>query len=179
MGVIALVSAFRAGRLTPAELTDPGGRVGRVAKRKRQQAVLDVIRKSRVHSQDELRQLLLERGIDVTQATLSRDLHELRIAKLPRAEGESFYAAPAESVMASPDLESLLPHLMVSAEGVGNLIVVKTLVGGAQAVAEAIDMEDWPEVLGTLAGDDTILVIIRDAAGRDALIERIDRLGEG
>lgn len=148
-----------------------------LAKRKRQRAIMDLIRTRRVHSQDELRKLLQDQGIDVTQATLSRDLREMRIAKLPRAEGESYYAA-SESEAASPDLERLLPHLMVSADGVGNLIVVKTLVGGAQAVGEAIDMEEWPEIIGTLAGDDTILVIIRDEEDREALIERIERLGE-
>jgi len=152
---------------------------GRNAKRERQRAILEVIRGKRVHSQDELRQLLSDRGIEVTQATLSRDLRELRVAKLPRAEGESYYVATPEDDVASPNLERLLPHLMVSADGVGNLVVIKTLVGGAQAVAEAIDMEEWPEVLGTLAGDDTILVIIRDAGDRSELIRRVERLAEG
>ncbi len=63
----------------------------------------------------------------------------------------------------SPPLESLLPTLFVSAEGTGNLLVVRTMTGGAQAVALGIDWEEWPEVLGTIAGDDTILLILRDA----------------
>lgn len=151
---------------------------GRSAKQKRQQTILDIVRSNRVHSQDELRQILLRRGIDATQATLSRDLRELRIAKLPHAEGESYYVAAAEDDVASPNLERLLPHLLVSTDGVDHLVLVKTLVGGAQAVAEAIDMEEWPEVLGTLAGDDTILVIIRDAGQRDELIRRIQRLAK-
>ncbi len=111
----------------------------------------------------------------MTQATLSRDLRELRIGKAPHAEGESYYAVP-EAEETSPALERLLPHLMLSAEGVGHLAVVKTLAGGAQAVAEAIDMEGWPELLGTLAGDDTILLILREESGRRAVIARIQRL---
>ena len=150
----------------------------RSAKRERQQAILDVVRGHRVHNQDELRRLLSERGIEVTQATLSRDLRELRVAKLPRAEGESYYAATPDGEFAEPDLARLLPHLLVSVDGVAHLVVVKTLVGGAQAVAEAIDLEGWPEVLGTLAGDDTILLVVRDSADRPDLIRRIERLAE-
>ncbi|NIN70699.1 MAG: arginine repressor [Gemmatimonadetes bacterium] len=147
------------------------------SKMKRHEAILELIRTRRVHSQDELRLLLRERGLEVTQATLSRDLRELRVAKLPRAEGESYYATP-ESEAGSPALERLLPHLLVSAEGVDNLIVVKTLAGGAQAVAEALDMEEWPELLGTVAGDDTILIVLRQADARETLIERIEDIAQ-
>ncbi len=147
------------------------------AKRKRHEAILELVRTRRVHSQDELRLLLHERGVEVTQATLSRDLRELRMAKVPHAEGESYYATP-ESEGASPELERLLPHLLISAEGVDNLIVVKTLTGGAQAVAEALDMEEWPEILGTVAGDDTILIVLRQAEARNTLIERIETIAQ-
>lgn len=147
------------------------------SKMKRHQAILELIRTQRVHSQDELRLLLSERGLEVTQATLSRDLRELRVAKLPHAEGDSYYAAP-ESEAGSPALERLLPHLLVTAEGVDNLIVVRTLAGGAQAVAEALDMEEWPEILGTVAGDDTILIVLRQAQARETLIQRIDRIAQ-
>ncbi len=69
--------------------------------------------------------------------------------------------------------------MMVDAEGVGHLVVVKTLTGGAQAVAEAIDLEGWPEVIGTLAGDDTILVIVRRERDRSDLIRRLEAIAEG
>ncbi len=145
-------------------------------KRQRHSLILELIRTRRVHSQDELRRLLRERGLDVTQATLSRDLRELRVAKLPHSAGESYYATASDADEPAPALERLLPHLLVSADGVGNLIVVKTLAGGAQAVAEAIDLEAWPEVLGSVAGDDTILLVIRRASDRSGLIQRLSQL---
>ena len=111
-------------------------------KRTRQDTIVELIRTRRVHSQDELRRLLVERGFDVTQATLSRDLRQLRVAKVPHAEGESYYAITFDPDEMGPALARLLPHLFVSVEGVDNLIVVKTLTGSAQAVAEAIDLEE-------------------------------------
>jgi transcriptional regulator of arginine metabolism len=147
----------------------------RSTKKDRHAAILEILRTRRVRSQDELRRLLRHCGFRVTQATLSRDLRELRVAKVPRADGESYYAA-ADPHEASPALERLLPHLLVNVDGVGNLVVVRTLAGGAQAVAEAIDLEDWPETLGTVAGDDTILIVLRRAADRGRLLRRIRRL---
>ncbi len=141
-------------------------------KEKRQAAVLELVRTRRVRSQEELRRLLRTQGFRVTQATLSRDLRELRVAKVPHTEGESYYAV-SDAGEESPSLTRLLPHLLVSADGVGNLVVAKTLAGGAQAVAEAIDLEAWPEVLGTVAGDDTILIVVRRASDREPLIRRV------
>jgi transcriptional regulator of arginine metabolism len=143
-----------------------------VGKRERQEAILELIRSSRVTSQMELRDLLGARKIDVTQATLSRDLRDLRIVKVPRAEGGGFYSLPDEWEHAPP-LETLLPTLFVSAEGTGNLLVVRTLTGGAQAVALGIDWEEWPEVLGTIAGDDTILLILREADSLETILSRL------
>lgn len=133
-----------------------------VSKRDRQGAILAIIRSNRVTSQMELRGLLKEKEIDVTQATLSRDLKDLRLVKVPGAEGRAHYTLPEEWEH-TPPLETLLPPLFLSAEGTGNLLVVRTLTGGAQAVATGIDWEEWPEVLGTIAGDDTILLIVRRA----------------
>jgi transcriptional regulator of arginine metabolism len=147
-------------------------------KRNRHEAILELVRTRRVHSQDELRVLLKERGFAVTQATLSRDLRDLRVAKVPHVEGEAYYAAPRDPLSAEPALEHLLPHLLLSVEGVENLVVVKTLVGGAQAVAEAIDRESWPEIMGTVAGDDTILIVLRDSEARAAVTARIDQIAE-
>ncbi len=135
---------------------------GTVSKRERQGAILELVRSHRVSSQADLRELLLQRGIEVTQATLSRDIRDLRLVKVPVAQGGAHYTLPEEWEH-TPPLESLLPTLFISAEGAGNLLVVRTMTGGAQAVALAIDWEEWPEVLGTIAGDDTILIILRDA----------------
>jgi transcriptional regulator of arginine metabolism len=132
------------------------------SKRERHAAVLELIRSGRISSQDELREALeAQAGIEVTQATVSRDIRELRLVKVPGAEGAAYYTLPEEWEH-TPPLETLLPALFVSAEGTRNLLVVKTRTGGAQAVALAIDWEEWPEVLGTIAGDDTILIICRE-----------------
>jgi transcriptional regulator of arginine metabolism len=143
-----------------------------VSKRERQGAILELIRTHRVTSQMELRTLLEKEDIVVTQATLSRDLRDLRLVKVPGADGGGHYTLPEEWEH-SPPLEALLPTLFVSAEGTGNLLVVRTMTGGAQAVGLGIDWEEWPEVLGTIAGDDTILLILRDADRMEEVRSRI------
>jgi len=150
-----------------------------MAKRERHTAVLELVREHRVPSQELLRELLSARGIDVTQATLSRDIRELRLVKVPGADGSSQYSLPEEWEN-TPPLETLLPTLYVGAEGAGNLLVVKTMTGGAQAVALAIDWEEWPEVLGTLAGDDTILLVLRDPGQMEGVRARLEAIsGQG
>lgn len=146
-----------------------------MSKRERQRQILDVIRSHRVSSQESLRELLLDRGTEVTQATLSRDLRELRLVKVPGADGQGYYSVP-EEWDSTPPLESLLPTLFHSADGVDNLLVVRTMKGGAQTVAAGIDWEEWPEVLGTLAGDDTILIILREAAKRPVIQKRLEEM---
>jgi transcriptional regulator of arginine metabolism len=134
-------------------------REGGLDKRRRKTAILDLIRTHRIGSQEALRGLLGERGIDVTQATLSRDMAELRLLKVMGPDGGAHYSLP-EREQAAP-LEGLLSTLFVSAEASGNLLVLKTMTGGAQAVGLAIDRAEWPEVIGTLAGDDTVLIVLR------------------
>jgi len=145
-------------------------------KRQRHAIILELVERERIHSQEELRELLAEQGVDVTQATLSRDIRELRLVKVPDSEGRSYYTLPPETWQKGPALERLLPTLFVGAEGVGNLLLVKTLAGGAQPIAEAIDWEEWPEVLGTVAGDDTILVILRRARDLKAVQQKLEEL---
>ena len=143
-----------------------------MGKRERHSAILQAIRENRVRSQESLRSLLIDRGIEVTQATLSRDIRELRLVKVPGADGTSHYTFPEEWEH-TPPLEALLPTLFLSAEGTDNLLVVRTMTGGAQAVALAIDWEEWPEVLGTIGGDDTILIILRSPEQTEELRERL------
>ncbi len=146
-----------------------------MSKRERHDQILEILKEHRVTSQDALRELLLERGTDVTQATLSRDIRELRLVKVPGADGGGHYSLP-EEWESTPALESLLPTLFQSAEGVDHLLVVRTLKGGAQTVAAAIDWQEWPEILGTLAGDDTILLILREVGAMPQILERLERL---
>ena len=146
-----------------------------MSKRDRHTQILEVLRRSRVTSQEGLRELLNERGTEVTQATLSRDIRELRLVKVPAADGTGHYSLPDEWEN-TPPLEALLPTLFQSVDGVDHLLVVHTMKGGAQTVAAAIDWEEWPEVLGTLAGDDTILIVLRDPASLPELRERLERI---
>lgn len=149
-----------------------------MTKRTRHQTILELVGEHRIASQEHMRELLAARGFDVTQATLSRDIRELRLVKVPDAEGGMFYKLPPDVWDQTPPLRRLLATLFVSAEGVGNLLVVKTMTGGAQPVGSALDWEEWPEVLGTVAGDDTILVILRDPDQLQTVQARIEDLAE-
>jgi transcriptional regulator of arginine metabolism len=150
-------------------------------KQARQAAILDLVAEHVVSSQEDLRQLLLARGMDVTQATLSRDLRDLHLARVSEIGGAR-YVLP-ESLAADDDkplLATLLPQLFSRVDGVGELVVLHTVASGAQPIAEAIDLEEFPEVLGTIAGDDTILIVTRSAVARVQLTERLRALaGEG
>ena len=145
-------------------------------KPQRHSVILELVRTERVPSQEVLRELLAGRGIEVAQATLSRDIRELGLVKVPDEEGGSVYTVPAHVTDPTPTLSRLLPALYVGSDGVGNLLVVKTLTGGAQPVAVAIDWEEWPEVVGTIAGDDTILMILRQPAQLRTIARRLEAL---
>ncbi len=144
-------------------------------KARRQTEIMDVIRSQRLSSQRELQAELAKRGFEVNQATLSRDVRELRLVKVPASGGGSYYAAGDDSETTAT-LERLMPALFLSAEGTGNLLVVRTVTGGAQPVALAIDQEDWPELLGTIAGDDTILLILKAAKALPEIEARLRSL---
>ena len=139
-------------------------------KQGRQAAIRELVSEHEVGSQEELRQLLVERGVDVTQATLSRDIRDLGLARVS-AEAGVRYVIPGSrgDDEEKPLLASLLPQLFSRIGGVGELIVLHTVRSGAQPIAEAIDQEEFPEVLGTIAGDDTILIVTRSAEARQAL----------
>lgn len=120
--------------------------------------------------------MLAAEGFEVAQATLSRDIRELGLVKVPVAGGAAAYMAPPDVVDPLPALSRLLPALFIGAEGVDNLLVVKTLTGGAQPIAVALDHEEWDEVVGTVAGDDTILLILRDARQLQPVRRRLETL---
>jgi transcriptional regulator of arginine metabolism len=145
----------------------------------RHRAILQVIDEHAVASQEELKTLLGERGWQVTQATLSRDLRDLGIVRRPSAEGAR-YVRPESFVDEDvPSLQGLLPQLFDRIDGVSELLVLHTLPSGAQPIAEAIDAQGWNEVIGTLAGENTVLIICRSVEARSQLTERIERLAEG
>jgi transcriptional regulator of arginine metabolism len=141
----------------------------------RHAAILRVVRERRIESQDELREAMSEKGFVVTQATLSRDIRELGLAKLADPQGGAYYAHPHRAAL-RPDLGQVLPALLVSVDGVGPLLVLKTASGSAGAVTEALDQAGWGEVMGTIAGDDTVLVITRSPKLRETIASRIQAL---
>ena len=134
-------------------------------KHQRLDAIRDLLSSSLVANQDELRRKLRRRGIHVTQATLSRDIHELRLSKGPGGyslpNGNGTHSATVEDD-GPPSVEEMLESLGLRVRQAMNQVVVSTVLGGAQPVAAALDRAGWPEIVGTIAGDDTVLVICPD-----------------
>jgi transcriptional regulator of arginine metabolism len=134
-------------------------------KERRQRAILTLVATCPVHSQDELVMLLQTQGFDVTQATVSRDVKELGLAKVPikseRGDEMFKYVVPNAAANYASRLHRAMGELVWSVEGSVNLIVLRTPPGGAMMVASAVDEAAWPEILGSIGGDDTILVIVR------------------
>jgi transcriptional regulator of arginine metabolism len=145
-------------------------------KNDRQQAILQLISSHQVASQEDLKALLASRGLNVTQATLSRDLRDLGVVRAPGEDGSRYMLPEMVSDEAKPSLEGLLPQLFSRIDGVGELLVLHTLPSGAQPVAEALDAQGWPEVIGTLAGENTVLIICRSEGARATLTSRIVEL---
>ena len=145
-------------------------------KRERQNAVLQLIGSRQISSQEELKQLLLAKGWTVTQATLSRDLRDLGVVRAPSEGGARYLLPEMVADESKPSLDSLLPQLFSRIDGVGELIVLHTLPSGAQPIAEAVDSQGWPEIIGTLAGENTILIVCRSAEARQVLTDRLVEL---
>jgi transcriptional regulator of arginine metabolism len=142
-------------------------------KQQRQSAIREVLNQAVVPSQDELRRRLARRGFHVTQATLSRDIHELRLMKGPT--GYAMPGVPAEDDDDSmPGIREVLGGFGLEVRLAMNQLVLMTTTGSAQPVAAGIDYEDWPEVVGTIAGDDTVLIICPDERQARTLKLRIE-----
>jgi len=159
-------------------------------KNARQQRIIELLATQEVRSQTELADLLAEAGVHVTQATLSRDLVELDAVKVRVPSGALVYAVPAEggdrtpvvgreSAASEARLARLCSELLVSAEVSGNLVVLRTPPGAANFLASALDKAELSTALGTIAGDDTVLVISREPDGGDALARRLLALANG
>ena len=153
-------------------------------KSSRHQLIAELVSHHEVRSQSELLDLLRQRGMQVTQATLSRDLLELDAVRVRARSGALVYAVPAEggdrrprspqgTAAAGRRLSRLLSELLVSAEASANLVVLRTPPGAAQFLASALDKVEDPEVLGTIAGDDTVLVMSRDPRGGERIAQRL------
>ena len=145
-----------------------------MSKLSRHKVILNLLDQASIASQEELQRLLHKRGFDAGQATLSRDIRELGLVKT--VEG---YALPGREVAGESDLPSvsrMVREFVTSVRAAQNLLVTKTSVGSAQPVAAALDGENWPEALGTIAGDDTILIVCPDKRAAGRLADRIQGL---
>ncbi len=128
----------------------------------RQEAIKQIIRTQNIETQSDLAEALKKAGFNVTQATVSRDIKDMFLIKIPDEEGHYKYSFPSEqNQMITPDhLEDMLRNYTLTVTASENLIVLHTPPGTAQAVAYALDHLNWKEVLGTIAGDDTIFLVI-------------------
>ncbi len=147
-------------------------------KAERQAAILELIGAHDVGSQEELRRMLDRRGVTATQATLSRDLRDMGVVRVQGDNGARYALPETIAGEAKPSLETMLPQLFSSIDGVGELIVLHTVASGAQPISEAIDAAGWREVLGTVAGENTILVICRSAQARQEVTVRLTALAQ-
>ncbi|TDC75991.1 arginine repressor [Streptomyces hainanensis] len=167
----------------------PGGSSVPQTRTARHRRIVEILNRQPVRSQSQLAKLLADDGLSVTQATLSRDLDELGAVKIRNSGGELIYAVPSEGGFRTPRvplgesakeerLARLAGELLISAEASANLVVLRTPPGAAQFLASAIDQAEVHDILGTIAGDDTLLLISREATGGQSLADHLLRLAQ-
>ena len=143
----------------------------------RQVTILDIIEKNEIETQEELADALRQRGIQVTQATVSRDIKELRLLKVLTPMGTYKYATADKAENGLTDrFIRMLAESVLSVAASANMIVIKTLSGSASVAAEAPDSFHWPEVLGTIAGDNTIFMVVRTLDEVQTVVDRIQEM---
>jgi len=143
----------------------------------RQAAILNMIEKEPIETQEQLVVSLNDRGIKATQATVSRDIRELRLIKVLAGNGSYKYATPDRAETGHVDrFLRMLRESVLNIQSAGNLVVIKTLNGSANMAAEAIDSMHWFEVIGTLAGDNNILLVIRTENEVSTVVSRLQEL---
>jgi transcriptional regulator of arginine metabolism len=140
----------------------------------RHRAILEALRQGPVASQEDLQKALRKRGFKVGQATLSRDIRELNLSKT--AGGYSVPQGEAAGGLALPPVQRLVREFVLDVRPAQNLLVLKTIVGSAQPVAAALDEQEWEEMVGTIAGDDTILIICPDKDACKKVASRIEEM---
>jgi transcriptional regulator of arginine metabolism len=140
----------------------------------RQRAILDALKQGTFASQEDLQRVMRRRGFRVGQATLSRDIRDLNLSKTHN--GYSLPQGESGVAVALPPVSRLVREFVLEVRIAQNLLVVKTIVGSAQPVAAALDEADWPEVVGTIAGDDTILIVCPDKEAARKLAGQIEEM---
>jgi transcriptional regulator of arginine metabolism len=143
-------------------------------KRLRQKTILELLHRGPVASQEDLQRALRKRGLKVGQATLSRDVRDLGLVK--SGEGYALPQGEGATEPALPPVARLVREFVLEVRPAQNLLVIKTTVGSAQPVAAALDGESWPESVGTIAGDDTILIVCPDKKAASRLASRTQEM---
>lgn len=146
-------------------------------KARRKFAIVDIISNQRISTQEELCDALKNSGYDVTQATVSRDIKELQLIKIPDSQGYR-YALPDNSpIRNSHDrMRRLFQDSIINIDCSENIVVIKTLPGAAQSIASLIDSADWENVLGTVAGDDNIFVVVKPIEAVSSIMKDFEAL---
>lgn len=146
-------------------------------KQDRQEMIRKIIGDHPIETQEELARRLLTLGFRVTQATVSRDIREMRLVKVRGEGGGYHYAVPKRPETAvSGRMIRILSDTLLSVDHAGNMVVAKTLSGSANVAGEVLDTVDWPEILGTIAGDNTIMILVRTEADAAEIAMRIQLL---
>ena len=140
----------------------------------RQRAILEALGQKPIANQEHLQRVLRKRGFKVGQATLSRDIHHLNLSKT--ATGYALPQGENAASLALPPASRLVREFVLDIRAAQNLLVIKTIVGSAQPVAAALDEEDWPESVGTIAGDDTILIVCPDKEDAKKMATRLEEM---
>lgn len=146
-------------------------------KNKRHMRILELISQESIYTQEELADRLKNMGEDVTQATVSRDIKEMKLVKVADGTGRSRYAAVGDqSGSLSARLIRVFADTVLGIEHSQNIILIRTLSGSANAAGEAVDALRWPEILGTIAGDNTIMVVVREEYSTAQVAEQLRAL---
>jgi len=147
-------------------------------KARRQMKIQELVAKEVIHTQEDLADRLREAGFDVTQATVSRDIKEMGLIKVPSSAEDYRYAIPGEAHPAKNQerLKRMLRETVISVNDSENLVLIRTIPGNAHALASVLDSSGWEEVIGTVAGDDTILLVIKPKEEAVAVRDRLTSL---
>ena len=145
-------------------------------KGKRQEAILALVREFEIETQEELAEKLNKAGFAVTQATISRDIRELKLTKVQRGTKQAYTVLTENKYSGSNKYIDILKHSFVSVDMAQNILVIKTASGTAMAVATALDSLHWDEIVGTIAGDDTVMCAIRTVEDTKKLVKKLENI---
>ena len=145
-----------------------------MTKNDRQLKIMELINGFNISTQTELTNKLIEAGFDATQATVSRDLQEMRVIKTMLPDGTYKYSVAGDSdIKINDKLQTVFEQCLVSVDYAMNIVVLKTMSGAAQAVGYALDSFTWEEIVGSIAGDDSIMIVVRNEMGAKQLVARL------